>query len=89
MKIAAGRIDAQRPARAAKFLPRRQAKRVAEQMADARRSGRRIRSRRERDVLRAVERSKRIRLRCPVQIAERPGKPVEVMFGAVVIGDDG
>jgi hypothetical protein len=88
MKIAARRIDAQRPARAAEFLPRRESQRVAEQMADLGVAWRGVGARRQRNFRCAAKRSERIRLRCPVQITKRSGKPMKVMFGAVVIGGD-
>jgi hypothetical protein len=58
-------------------------------MADAGGAGRGIGTRRERNIQSAGKRSERFRLRRPVEIAERPGEPVEVMFGAVVILGDG
>jgi hypothetical protein len=88
MKIAARRIDAERPSGAAKLLPRGQAEGVSKQMTKAPRCGRRIGARCEWNFQGAVKRSERTRLRCPVEIAERPGKPVEVMLGAVVVGND-
>ena len=82
----------------AELLPRRQAERVPQDVADrrwrtaiARMADRRGASGRgvERVLRRAGERSKRIGLGRPVEITERPGEPVEVMLGAVVIGVDG
>src|ERR1041385_1238790 len=82
MEIAAGRIDAQRPPRGPRLLPRGQAERVPEQFADIR--TRRGGPRRKRNVASARERSEWIGLRRPVEIAERPRETVEMVFGAVV-----
>src|SRR6266850_6637215 len=86
MEIAAGWIDAQRPPRLAKLLPRGESQRMTEHVADT--GGRRVRARRERTLGRAPEGSKRPRLRSPVEIAEGPREVMKVMLGAVVIRVD-
>src|SRR5439155_4132883 len=67
------------------FLPRRQTRRVTQQISDAARRRRGVRTRSEGDFACAGKRSKRIRLRRPIEVAERPGKPVKVVLGAVVV----
>jgi hypothetical protein len=49
----------------------------------------RVRPGRKRKRRRAVERSERIGLGRPVEVTQRPGEPVKVMLGAVVIGVNG
>src|SRR5262249_1686241 len=84
MQVAAGRIDAERPARAAELLPRRQAERMAQHAADRGEPGTRSRMMEERDWS-ADERTERSGLTRPVEISERAGEPREVMLGAVVV----
>jgi len=81
MEVAAGRIDAEGPSRAAELFPGRQAQRIpqeiGEQMAGAG-SG-------QRTLRRAAVRPEGIRLRRPVQITDGPGEAIEMVLGAVVI----
>jgi hypothetical protein len=84
MEIAAGRVHAERPARSAKLFPRRQPERVSEDVADGRVN--RTRPREQRALGCAVEMAERIGLRRPIEIAERPGEPIEMVLGTVVVG---
>src|SRR5919197_5970952 len=87
MKVAARRIAAQRPMRRLIPLPRREAEGITEDGADIRL--RSARARRERNFDRAAIRTERTGLRCPVEIAERPGESMEVMLRAVAVSQDG
>jgi hypothetical protein len=92
MKVAARRVDAQRPSGLAKLFPRRQAERQPEERAEIARGwrgGGSIRTRRQRELAGAGERTERIGLRRPVEIPERSSEAVEMVLGAVVIGKDG
>jgi len=102
VKVAARRVGAQRPSRIAELFPRREAQGVSQDGADVPAMadcGLRIADRWrivgcvgprvERVLARTGERSKRVGLRRPVEIAEGTGEAVEVVLGPVVIGVDG
>src|SRR5213596_1887675 len=78
VEIAAGRVHPERPARSAKLLPRGEAERVPEDVADGRVN--RAWPREQGALGRAVEMAERIGLRCPIEIPERSGEAIEVVL---------
>ena len=81
VEVAAGRIDAKGPSRAAELLPGRQAQRIPQEIGEHM-TGAGVG---QRTLRRAAVRPERIRLRRPIQITERLGEAVEIVLGAVVI----
>src|SRR5262245_15523787 len=79
MEVAARRVHAQRPSRPAELFPGRQAERMAEDVRNHRPIGD------EGGLRSAVEGAEGIRLRGPIEVAERPGEPREMMLRAVVV----
>src|SRR5687768_10862172 len=81
MKVAARRVDSQRPAGRGVLLPGREAHGMTKHVAD------RLRAIHQRDERRTRIAAERIRLTRPVEISDGAGKAPEVMFRRLVITD--
>ena len=90
MQISAGGIHAERPSRAAVALPCRETECMTKQIADRRLAPFVcVRARVEEDPGGPSIRAERVRLRGPVEVSQRSGERVKVMFRAVVIPVNG